>query len=106
MAFSPRTAIALIACFLAVSAVRGQPAKLHLHDLVAQPTQDASAKVDRHGDALPPRATARFGTGRLRHDGASAIAFSPDSTIVVSLSESELRLWDTRTGKEFPWLWE
>src|SRR5262249_52994197 len=74
--------------------------------LVAGHTQAAAPparRVDAHGDPLPPRALARFGTLRLHHPGATHLAVSPDGNRMLSVDDTEqhreLRLWDTATGK-------
>ena len=73
------------------------------------PPPEKTARLDRHGDLLPPGAIQRLGTTRLRHpplmpdphfnvtDGK--IAFSPDSKTLASFDGS-LRLWDVASGKE------
>src|SRR5262249_48990348 len=63
----------------------------------------APAKLDRHGDPMPPGAIARFGTIRLRHGVEPvALAFAPDGKLLASISANDegMRLWDTVSGKE------
>jgi WD40 repeat protein len=59
------------------------------------------ARVDRHGDSLPPGAVARMGTVRWRDKGAvMGLAFLPDGKRVASLHwERTIILWDAATGK-------
>jgi hypothetical protein len=47
---------------------------------LAAPAAQPPTPVDLQDDPLPPGATARVGTVRLRHaDGASTVAYSPAS---------------------------
>lgn len=57
---------------------------------------------DYYGDPLPPGATARLGTVRLRHANMLRdAAFSPDGKWLCSLAnDNTLRVWDAETGKE------
>lgn len=67
------------------------------------PVPAGPLKFDRFGDPLPSGAIARFGSARLRHGNKpSALDFTPDGKHLASLagSESSLRLWDPKTGKE------
>jgi len=97
---------AIIAIFLAAACAQAQFTKDHAHELEPQPSAAGSAPLDRQGDALPEKASARLGNSRLRHEGALGVAFSPDAKVLATFNESELRLWDVRDGKEFPWLLE
>lgn len=62
--------------------------------------------TDLYGDPLPVFAVARFGTSRLKHgSGVNSLAFSPDGTIVASVSgglsmpHGEVRLWKVADGR-------
>lgn len=66
-------------------------------DDIPDRTGPDSPKLDALGDPLPPGAYARFGTIRLLHSDATAVAFLNDKTI-VSVGSS-IRFWDTPTGK-------
>jgi RNA polymerase sigma factor (sigma-70 family) len=65
-----------------------------------------AARVDAHGDLLPPGALARLGTIRLcQGETTGATAFSPDGKILAVGGSSvrdkgTIRLWDTSTGQE------
>src|SRR5260221_12266317 len=58
-------------------------------------------QTDSAGDPLPAGAIARLGVTRFRHGGWNAgMTISPDSTTVVSTSETgNVRFWDIATGK-------
>lgn len=65
-----------------------------------QPANNNQARVDRHGDPLPPGALARLGTVRFRH-AASSAAYSPDGKILATGgSDNQIRLFEAATGKE------
>ncbi len=53
------------------------------------------------GDRLPPGASARFGSLRLRHlDSVRSVAFSADGkTLVSGGDDGVIRLWDPATGR-------
>jgi WD40 repeat protein len=67
---------------------------------VAQPPEPA-ARLDRHGDPLPPGAIARLGTMRLRYTfGAPGLEFLSDGKALVTGRKGEgFRLWDVAAGK-------
>jgi RNA polymerase sigma factor (sigma-70 family) len=60
------------------------------------------ARLDRHGDPLPPGALARLGTVRFRHrDRLINAVFSSDGqTLIVGQSDGGIIFWDKATGKE------
>src|SRR5262249_22273965 len=62
------------------------------------PLTDTRSRTDRHGDPLPPGATARLGTVRFRSVGW--FRFSPDGKALAALDRPVLRLVDVTTGKE------
>jgi RNA polymerase sigma factor (sigma-70 family) len=58
--------------------------------------------VDALGDQLPPRAVARLGGDRWRHDGeATSLAFTPDGKTLVVLSQRSgvITFFETATGR-------
>ena len=65
------------------------------------PGSEAKPTLDRFGDPLPPGATSRLGTTRLRQrEGPFVVAFSPDGHSVVSGGwNGPCRFWDVKTGK-------
>jgi WD40 repeat protein len=65
----------------------------------------APPPADRLGDPLPPRALARLGSVRLRHESrVVAAAFAPDGKTLATASSgftgSSIRLWDVATGRQ------
>jgi WD40 repeat protein len=60
------------------------------------------ARLDRHGDPLPPGALARLGTVRFRHRFWLADAdFSRDGKMLITGSgDRQIIFWDSATGKE------
>jgi RNA polymerase sigma factor (sigma-70 family) len=64
-------------------------------------TSATQPRIDAAGDPLPAAAVARIGTLRFRHpDHVSAVAFGPDGRMLMSQAGSDIRFWDTATGKE------
>jgi hypothetical protein len=59
------------------------------------------ARLDRHGDPLPPGAVARLGTSRLRYTFADPhVEFLSDGkSLAVGRQGEGVRLWDVVTGK-------
>lgn len=87
-----RTSTAPVAVWLAVvlAGTGGLPAG-------AEPP----ARVDAHGDPLPPGALLRLGTVRFRHSTwVRAVAGSPDGKLIICGDAKELRLSDAATGRE------
>src|SRR5262249_43636959 len=62
------------------------------------PPGPARPVVDRQGDALPPGATARLGTVRLRGLTAS-LHFSADGKTLVGVEGRSVRVWDSSSGQ-------
>src|SRR5262249_25499769 len=60
------------------------------------------AKLDTHGDPLPPGTIARLGTVRWRHgDGTRFLSFLPDGKTLLSVGhDATVRQWEVATGKE------
>jgi RNA polymerase sigma factor (sigma-70 family) len=67
-----------------------------------EPADRPAAKIDLHGDPLPPGATARLGTIRWRHGTrAGALAFAAGGKEIVTAGPDGLaRVWDAATGRE------
>src|SRR5262245_3340583 len=59
----------------------------------------AEPRTDLHGDPLPDRAIARFGTVRYRVGPVGPYALSPDGTTLAVEGDSAVTLWDMDTGK-------
>ncbi len=69
-------------------------------DKPAEAGKGEKARVDLHGDPLPPEAVARLGTVRFRTARfrtllpAGQIAVSPDGQTVAAVADDALTLWD------------
>jgi WD40 repeat protein len=80
-------------------------AKASLERLGKRPAEPAApkARVDAHGDPLPPGALARLGTVRLRHQGQiDYLALSPDGTLLATgnyIWHAVVQVWETASGK-------
>jgi RNA polymerase sigma factor (sigma-70 family) len=63
-------------------------------------TAGDQARVDRHGDPLPPGALARMGTTRFRTAGrVNALAFLPDGKVVAATGDEGIYFLDVATGR-------
>jgi WD40 repeat protein len=69
----------------------------------AKPDPKPLLRTDLHGEPLPPGATARMGTARLRHtDVVNCVAFAPDGKTLASGSadrDGTVRVWETASGR-------
>lgn len=84
---SPSRWFSLPACFLMLVSV-------------TRAVDEARPALDVHGDALPPGASARLGTVRLRHS-AIGLSFAPDSKTFASAGgDHHIRIWEVSSGKE------
>src|SRR5436190_1292179 len=65
--------------------------------------QERAARVDRHGEPLPPGALARLGTLKWQQKtGVTAVAFSPDGKTLAAGSgpaDGSIYLRDSATGR-------
>jgi RNA polymerase sigma factor (sigma-70 family) len=88
----------------------GQPNSEAVDPLAASPEEpprppaggmDDKVRLDAYGDPLPPGATARIGSVRLRQPSVTHLAFSADGkSFVAGDIWSTLRVWDLDSGKE------
>src|SRR5262245_41844239 len=83
-------------CALAVSA--GEHALAQHHAFMSA---GAASRTDPFSDPLPPHATMRVGTGRLRQGGlVHTLRFSPDGVYLSSASAlGSLHLWEAASGR-------
>ena len=69
----------------------------------ARKSEKQAAPLDRYGDALPPGAKARLGTGGLRGSsnlGGTRFGLTPDGKTIVTFSDGRrVKIWDADTGK-------
>jgi RNA polymerase sigma factor (sigma-70 family) len=69
------------------------------------PSEGAVARLDLHGDPLPPGARARLGTIRFRlpednnFTGPLALTFSPDGKELYTVVDGALGVWESGTGR-------
>jgi RNA polymerase sigma factor (sigma-70 family) len=62
--------------------------------------KEGPARVDRHGDPLPPGALFRFGSVRMRYAGVIRnSALSPDGKTLATAAPGSVALWDLAAGK-------
>src|SRR5262245_47827977 len=91
--FLRRLCVAAVLTSLVLAPVGAEPPQAK-----QQPT--AAGRTDRFGDPLPPGASARLGTMRLRHEAYSlAAVFSPDGQTLVTSGMSSLRFWEPSSGR-------
>lgn len=58
------------------------------------------ARVDLHGDPLPPGAVARLGTLRFRHPGYPAgVSYTPDGRSILTAGDGGACLFEASTGR-------
>jgi WD40 repeat protein len=92
-----RTCLSLLAC---LALLHSPPAR------GAAPPAGKAARVDIHGDPLPPGALARLGTLRWRHAHRghfSRLRFSPDGRVLALCGNPGLLLWEVATGRPPRW---
>src|SRR5688572_30373532 len=98
--FAAAALVAATAGHLASTTTASPPATDR--EATSQTKTPAKVATDSNGDPLPPGATARFGTMRLRHGQyVRSVAFSPDGKELASSSyDGAIRFWDPGTGIE------
>jgi hypothetical protein len=66
----------------------------------AQAAAPPPARLDRHGDPLPPGVLTRLGTVRLRlGEQYPIVALSPDQKTLATSGEEHVHFWDFTSGK-------
>ena len=89
---------------LALTALAGRSAEISAGDAQEgeRASADTSPRTDRFGDPLPPGASIRLGSRRLRHKTSiRSTAFAAGGSVLIAAGDDELvRFWDPATGKE------
>ncbi len=65
-------------------------------------SSDGEQHLDAHGDPLPPGASARLGTNRLKHTGPIGwVDFDKSGKFIGSTArDGSLRIWDSESGRQ------
>jgi WD40 repeat protein/beta-lactamase regulating signal transducer with metallopeptidase domain len=99
-------AVLLLTIPALIGPVTGKTQKAIAAEADSDPTKESTPsavdKRDLYGDPLPAGAILRLGTTRLRHSTYLLnVTFSPDGRTLATVgnSDSEVRLWDVKTGR-------